>query len=162
MKHLIAIALAASAFVVATDLRVAPESSAQPPPAHAPPKTTKLMPELEGRHGPGSLLWVIDDPEQAGDFGNHILKRLAESKIPGRDEVKAAAFRYRMGHGGLRAEETERIVDLIRLARDVPEFGEKEDLVWIVRYTLVATGRGVTQELWLNSTNGKVLAVLPR
>jgi hypothetical protein len=88
-----------------------------------------------------------------------ILKRLENGKVPTTDTARDAAQRYKFKAGGLLAEEAPYVVSLLPLGVDIPEFGKKGDLVWVVQFRVF--GGAVTQEVWVNADTGGVLAVVP-
>jgi len=129
-------------------------------PATPTQKTGKTTPQAELRD-PHDLLWLL----KAGDPGTNspeykdLVKRLEKGKVPTTRKAEEAALAYKLKHGGLLAEETAKVVALLRIAVDVPDFASSGDLVWVVRISHL--GRGVTQELWISSTTGAIRTMLP-
>jgi hypothetical protein len=112
---------------------------------------------------PDDFLWLLKyektKAKLSADF-QKMLDRLRKSKLPDPDAATRAANQWRFASdGGILAQEGVKVAGLVRLGRDVPQFGGKGDLVWVVR--LVHPVDGVTQELWLNSGTGAVRALLP-
>jgi len=88
-----------------------------------------------------------------------ILKKLAGGKVAAADKAREAAVKYKFKSGGILAEEAAHVVSLLPLGIDVPDFGKRGDLVWVVQFRVF---RGaITQEAWVNANTGGVLAILP-
>jgi hypothetical protein len=86
------------------------------------------------------------------------LEKLERSRIPTVDKAKEIAIGHKLKSGGVLAEERAKVIGLIRLGVDVPDFARASDLIWIVRFAHLS--RGITQEMWINSTTAKVRATL--
>src|SRR5438552_9293077 len=112
---------------------------------------------------PDDFLWLLKYEKTKTKLSSHfqgLLEKLQKGKVPGTDVATRAANQWKFAHdGGIVAQETPKVSGLIRLGRDVPKFGGKGDLMWVVRFHHLA--EGVTQELWINSGNGAVQALLP-
>jgi hypothetical protein len=112
---------------------------------------------------PEDFLWLLRyDKTKAKINPEHqkLLERLQKSKVPNTDAVTRVTNQWRFAEdGGILIEETLRVNGLIRLGRDVPNFGGKGDLVWVVRFYHPV--EGITQELWVSSATGAVRALLP-
>src|SRR5262245_44929048 len=88
-----------------------------------------------------------------------ILKKLAGGKVATADKAKETAVKYKFKSSGILAEEAAHVVSLLPLGIDVPDFGKRGDLVWVVQFRVF---RGViTQEVWVNANTAGVLAILP-
>ena len=89
-----------------------------------------------------------------------ILKKLENGKVPTADKAKEAAATYKLKMRDMLAEEAPRVVSLLPLGIDVPDFGQRGDLVWVVQFRLFGHG-AITQEVWINANTGGVVAILP-
>ncbi len=94
-----------------------------------------------------------------------MFKKLAGCKVPTPEAARKIAFGYKLKSlGGQRADESDHVVGLVPLARNVPGFGEKGDFVWIVRYGYRDPANlaleGVSEEIWVSATSGVPLAML--
>ena len=106
------------------------------------------------------VLWLLDrDRRNLSVEYQRILRVLDASKVPNADRAREIAIRFKLAHGGLRAEEGPKVVGLLRIGRDLPAFASRGDLVWVVRIT--HSWLGVTQEIWIGSASGEVLVMLP-
>ena len=116
--------------------------------------------------------WLLDvTPEDRKiDTIAYLCDRLAKCKVNGRDAVGSAVFRYKREHGELKEVNSTHgnaatVTGLVRLARDVPEFGEKGDFVWVVQiYHDFGGGKGeapggMLQELWIVAETGRIRPV---
>jgi hypothetical protein len=106
------------------------------------------------------VLWLLDRDRRnlSGEY-QRILTVLDASKVPNADRARDIAIRFKLAHGGLRAEEGPKVVGLLRIGRDLPPFASRGDLVWVVRIS--HWWLGVTQEMWIGSASGEVRAMLP-
>jgi hypothetical protein len=89
-----------------------------------------------------------------------ILKKLENGKVPTADKAKEAAATYKLKVNGMLAEEAPNVVSLLPLGIDVPDFGQRGDLVWVVQFRLFGHG-AITQEVWINANTGGLVAILP-
>ena len=106
------------------------------------------------------VLWLLDrDRRNLSAEYQRILTVLDASKVPNADRARDIAIRFKLAHGGLRAEEGPKVVGLLRIGRDLPPFASRGDLVWVVRIS--HSWLGVTQEMWIGSASGEVRAMLP-
>jgi hypothetical protein len=88
-----------------------------------------------------------------------ILMKLAGGKVATADKARNAAEKYKFKASGILAEEAAHVVSLLPLGIDVPDFGKRGDLVWVVQFRVF---RGaITQEVWVNADTEGVLAILP-
>jgi hypothetical protein len=121
------------------------------------PQPARLEPMLKDSN---DLLWALAlERQNLGTDLQQMLKALDASSIPDMKAAEGAAIRFTLANGGLLAEETIRVVALLRLGRDVLPFARRGTLVWVVRTSHVALG--VTQEVWVSSETGEVRATLP-
>ena len=99
------------------------------------------------------VLWLLDrDRRNLSAEYQRILTVLDASKVPNADRARDIAIRFKLAHGGIRAEEGPKVVGLLRIGRDLPPFASKGDLVWVVRIS--HSWLGVTQEMWIGSASG--------
>jgi hypothetical protein len=106
------------------------------------------------------VLWLLDrDRRNLSAEYQRILAALEASKVPTADRARDIAVRFKLAHGGIRAEEGPKVVGLLRIGRDLPPFASRGDLVWVVR--IAHSWLGVTQEMWIGSASGEVRAMLP-
>jgi hypothetical protein len=89
-----------------------------------------------------------------------ILKKLENGKVPTVKKAKDAAQQYKFKASGILAEEAPHVVSLLPLGTDVPDFGKRGDLVWVVQFRVFHGA--ITQEVWVDSDTGHVLAIVPR
>jgi hypothetical protein len=108
-----------------------------------------------------NLLWLlaIHDRSTLNIYYQRLLENLGKSKVPTAEMAKGAAMGYKIKHGGLLAQEEARIVALVPLGIDIPDFSKSSDLIWIVQF-FNNIPKGVTQELWVSSTTGETRAML--
>ena len=105
-------------------------------------------------------------PDDWYDIEKAAFARLASSKVPKVDDAMGVALKYKLATpNGLLSQEGPQLVGLIRQARDVPQFGKKGDLIWIIRFTCADAGPdhellGVMEEIWVNSGTGVARAIL--
>jgi hypothetical protein len=119
-----------------------------PPPTAAGRDLTDFLPLLN-----------VKDKGKLSDGQRKILEQLEKSKAPTAEKARAAAMRYKFQGGGILAEEASHVVSLLPLGIDVPDFGKRGDLIWVVQFRVF---RGaVTQEVWVSSGTGAALGILP-
>src|SRR5437879_651883 len=96
---------------------------------------------------PDDFLWLLKYEKTKAKLSSHfqgLLEKLQKGKVPGTEAAARAANQWKFAHdGGIVAQETPKVSGLIRLGRDVPKFGGKGDLIWVVRFHHLA--EGVTQ-----------------
>jgi hypothetical protein len=131
----------------------------EPDPANRPAE--KPAPPAARDRDPNDLLALlaVRDRSKLAAEERALLDKLGKEKVPNPDAAENVATGYKVKNGGLLAEEGTKVVGLLRLGADVPEFARGGDLIWVVRFTHVF--RGVTQEMWVSSTTGAVRAMLP-
>ena len=118
---------------------------------------THAEPQLKD---PNDLLWLLHNDRRKLDVEDRgILEKLERGRVPTIERAMAEAIRFRLGHGGLLADEGSRVVALFRIGIDSQPFAASGDLVWVVRFSRLLVG--VTQEVWINSASGEVRALLP-
>lgn len=106
------------------------------------------------------VLWLLDrDRRSLSAEYQRILTVLDASKVPNAARAQDIAIRFKLAHGGLRAEEGPKVIGLLRIGRDLPPFASRGDLVWVVRIS--HSWLGVSQEMWIGSASGEVRAMLP-
>jgi len=130
--------------------------------AKPPEKVDKPAPTITELADPNDLLRLIKATDKQVIDSPHyrsVVKRLEKSKVPTTRKAEQEALAYKLKHGGLLAEEGAKVVSLLRIAFDVPDFASGGDLVWVVRISHL--DRGVTQEMWISSTTGTVRTMLP-
>ena len=88
-----------------------------------------------------------------------VLSTLAGNAVSTPEEAERKALQWKLESGGLLAEESTRVVGLLRVGVAVPGFAQTGDLVWVVRCFRMLGG--VTQEIWVSSTTGGIRAMLP-
>jgi hypothetical protein len=104
-------------------------------------------------------LLSVKDKGKLSDGQRKILEQLEKSKVPTADKAKSAATKYKFQGGGILAEEAPHVVSLLPLGIDVPDFGKRDDLIWVVQFRVF---RGaITQEVWVSSSTGAALGILP-
>lgn len=86
------------------------------------------------------------------------LRELNNAEVPSIEAARDAAMQQKVNHGGLDARDGSRVVALFPLSHDVAEFGAEGDLIWDVR--ILRFGEQVSDQIWINSRNGKVKAML--
>ena len=99
------------------------------------------------------------DKNKLNDREREILKKLANGKVPTVDKAKNAAQQHKFKASGILAEEAPHVVSLLPLGIDVPDFGKRGELVWVVQFRVFHGA--ITQEVWVNSNSSGVLAILP-
>jgi hypothetical protein len=106
------------------------------------------------------LLPLLDkDKGKLTDPERDLLKKLEDSKVPTADKAKKAAQAYKFKSSGILAEEAPHVVSLLPLGVDVVEFAKRGDLIWVVQFRIFHGA--ITQEVWVSSGTGEVLAILP-
>lgn len=101
---------------------------------------------------------VTPDKESRELFGN-----LSDAKVPTLENASLAARYYLRdirNSGVLSALESEHVVGLIRMGRDIQDFAQKGDFVWIVRFQY--TNSGTYDEIWVSSTTDACISILKR
>src|SRR3972149_11150290 len=99
------------------------------------------------------VLWLLDrDRRNLSAEYKRILAVLDAAKLPNADRARDIAIRFKLAHGGLRAEEGPKVVALLRIGRDLPPFASRGDLVWVVRIS--HWWLGAPQEMWIGSGSG--------
>jgi hypothetical protein len=125
---------------------------------HAQEQKMQQRPKPQGLKNTVNLLWIFEEKETKGGFAATVREKLAKCKVENPRKAEKTAGMYKLHHGGLDANESSKVIGLIRLGRRGTEMGEKGDFIWIVRYAIAI--HGVTQEFWVNATTGKVYPVL--
>jgi len=116
--------------------------------------------KAQGLRDADDVLWLLDgDRRNLSVEYQHFLTVLDASKVPNAARAQDIAIRFKLAHGGLRAEEGPKVVGLLRIGRDLPPFASRGDLVWVVRIS--HWWLGVTQEMWIGSASGEVRTMLP-
>jgi hypothetical protein len=116
--------------------------------------------ELAARRDLVDLLPLLDkDKGKLTDQERDLLKKLENSKVPTADKAKKAAVTYKFKSSGILAEEAPYVVSLLPLGIDVADFAKRGDLIWVVQFRIF--GGAITQEVWVSSSTGEVLAILP-
>ena len=104
-----------------------------------------------------NLLWILDsERENLSSEFQRLLTALDASQVPSLAEARRIATRF-----VLLAEEGPKTVGLIRMGRDVPQFAQRGDLVWVVHISSVTYSGAVNQGLWISSSSGEVRVMLP-
>jgi hypothetical protein len=85
---------------------------------------------------------------------------LENGKVPTADKAEEAAAKHKLKVSGMLAEEAPKVVSLLPLGIDVPDFGQRGDLLWVVQFRFLGHG-AITQEVWVNANTGSVLAMVP-
>jgi hypothetical protein len=118
-------------------------------------------PPLAGRDHLLDLLPLVEakDKSKLTDRERELLKKLAAGKVPTVDKARDAALLYKLKAGGVLAEEAAHVVSLLPLGIDVPDFGKRGDLVWLVQFRVFQGA--ITQEVWIHVDTGGVLAMVP-
>lgn len=88
------------------------------------------------------------------------LKGLSQCKVSTPESARAFA----RGKGTMSAHVNSRVIGLVRVGQDAPDFAAKGDFVWIVRFSHAGLGSevnwGVWKEVWVSSTTGKTRSML--
>ncbi len=99
------------------------------------------------------------DKAKLTDQERDLLKKLENGKVPTADKAKKAAQTYKFKSSGILAEEAPHVVSLLPLGIDVADFAKRGDLIWVVQFRIFHGA--ITQEVWVSSSTGEVLAILP-
>jgi hypothetical protein len=101
----------------------------------------------------------LDDRER--EILPKILQKLEHSKVPTVKEAKQFAERYKFRTSGISATEAPYVVSLLSLGLDVPDFGKRGDPIWVVQFRELSPWGAINQEVWVSSSTGAVLGILP-
>jgi hypothetical protein len=108
-----------------------------------------LLPLVEGK-----------DKGKLAEEERQILEELARCKVATVEKAEDSAIKYKLKAGGVSATEVPQVVSLVPLGIDVEDFAKRGDLIWIVQFRQFGFTQ-ITQEVWISSTTGAVLAILP-
>jgi uncharacterized protein (TIGR03067 family) len=101
----------------------------------------------------------VKDKSKLIEGQKEILQKLENSKVPTREKATEIAHGYKFKASGILAEEAAHVVSLLPLGIDVADFANRGDLIWVVQFRVFHGS--ITQEVWISTSTGAALGMLP-